>query len=66
MKLFILENWSVLSTLDDTNFIVNISEDGWFGDSVGPYINIFLILFLEPLKKAKILFVLQIMEFQHI
>ena len=22
---------------EDTNFIINISEDGWFGDSVGPY-----------------------------
>ena len=20
-----------------TNFIINISEDGWFGDSIGPY-----------------------------
>ena len=23
--------------LDDTNFIINISEDGWFGNSIGPY-----------------------------
>jgi len=22
---------------DKTNFIINISEDGWFGDSIGPY-----------------------------
>ena len=22
---------------DNTSFIINISEDGWFGDSVGPY-----------------------------
>jgi len=22
---------------ENTNFIINISEDGWFGDSVGPY-----------------------------
>ena len=21
----------------DTNLIINISEDGWFGDSIGPY-----------------------------
>jgi apolipoprotein N-acyltransferase len=23
--------------LEDTNFIINISEDGWFGNSIGPY-----------------------------
>ena len=23
--------------LDETNFIINISEDGWFGNSIGPY-----------------------------
>ena len=22
---------------DETNLIINISEDGWFGDSIGPY-----------------------------
>jgi len=26
-----------LSLDDDYNFIVNLSEDGWFGDSIGPY-----------------------------
>ena len=33
----IIYSGGLLSTLDDTNFIVNISEDGWFGDSVGPH-----------------------------
>ena len=25
------------SSTSDTNLIVNISEDGWFGNSIGPY-----------------------------
>ena len=35
MKLF-LRNLSKKSN-KDTNLIVNISEDGWFGNSIGPY-----------------------------
>ena len=27
----------VQSSNKDTNLIVNISEDGWFGNSIGPY-----------------------------
>ena len=23
--------------MNDNNFIINISEDGWFGNSIGPY-----------------------------
>ena len=26
-----------LAKSDKTNFIINISEDGWFGNSIGPY-----------------------------
>ena len=33
----IIYSGKISKTLDDTNFIVNISEDGWFGDSIGPY-----------------------------
>ena len=33
----IIYSGKISSILDDTNFIINISEDGWFGNSIGPY-----------------------------
>ena len=27
----------IIDYLSSTNFIINISEDGWFGNSIGPY-----------------------------
>ncbi|MDC0216327.1 apolipoprotein N-acyltransferase [Candidatus Pelagibacter sp.] len=33
----IIYSGGVSSTLDNTNFIINISEDGWFGNSIGPH-----------------------------
>ena len=34
MKLFLRTTQQMQ---EDTNLIINISEDGWFGDSIGPY-----------------------------
>jgi len=33
----IIYSGKIYPTLDDTSFIINISEDGWFGNSIGPY-----------------------------
>jgi len=33
----IIYSGKVKSKSSDTNFIINISEDGWFGNSIGPY-----------------------------
>ena len=33
----IIYSGKILPMLNDTNFIINISEDGWFGNSIGPY-----------------------------
>ena len=51
MKLYILVK---LSNNNDYNFIVNISEDGWFGNSIGPYQH-FATVFLDLLNMENIL-----------
>jgi len=33
----IIYSGKIYPILDDTSFIINISEDGWFGNSIGPY-----------------------------
>jgi len=33
----IIYSGKIKSNLNDNNFIINISEDGWFGNSIGPY-----------------------------
>ncbi len=33
----IIYSGKIIPKLNDTNFIINISEDGWFGNSIGPY-----------------------------
>ena len=45
----------------DTNFIINISEDAWFGESIGPYQHFSNAIF-EQLKITLILHDQQIKE----
>ncbi|HIF49699.1 MAG TPA: apolipoprotein N-acyltransferase, partial [Cytophagales bacterium] len=33
----IIYSGKIYPILNDTSFIINISEDGWFGNSIGPY-----------------------------
>ena len=33
----IIYSGKITSKFNDTNFIINISEDGWFGNSIGPH-----------------------------
>ena len=40
---------------DETNLIINISEDGWFGDSIGPHQHFAQKVFLEQLNKTHFL-----------
>jgi len=61
----IIYSGKIYPILDDTSFIINISEDGWFGNSIGPYQHFSHSIF-RAIEEGKTLFVLQIMEFQRL
>ena len=47
----IIFSYLVQQSKIDTNLIINISEDGWFGNSIGPYQH-FAKEYLGPLNKT--------------